>query len=366
MLSVAGGASKLTITFLKRLASAHYLQSDWPSLTAWRWLAAGATIFQPAVRHRLPQKLDAEVSRWHGGAAFHPCSRASWVAHLSNHVTPMILVFFLPFLKFHFFREVQRFSQGIVLFCWAASIYCSTHAHHFFSHTHSFGICTHTYTVAGASITLARTHDSMLRILSLQVFVPPFPWLKICSIIFSSLFEKKKKKWSVGEKFWAVNIKRRQIECAEKFQTVAEENWPFSVGRLKFELACAQHFVFERMLHRINHCLRETHHVVPETSGSGSVCFLTEMKAIWSEVRTVGSSLVLHGATKITSQEICFCLYSSFAQQGSGQCVNLIFFQVINLVFGLLGLVFSVLFLTSFRRCKSLNFLVQTNRPYAW
>ena len=48
-------------------------------------LPAGTTFFQPpALRHCLPQKLKAEVSRRHGRVASRPCSWASRVAHLSS------------------------------------------------------------------------------------------------------------------------------------------------------------------------------------------------------------------------------------------------------------------------------------------
>ena len=105
------------------------------------------------------------------------------------------------------------------LFCWAASIHCSMHAHLFFhTHTHSFGtqpvavklaLCGHwmhlsymdkwrqrtNFIAPGcmhAHIHLrhTRTHRRYPMLLSLQVFVPPFPcnWLKVFSIITSSLF----------------------------------------------------------------------------------------------------------------------------------------------------------------------------------
>ena len=62
--------------------------------------------------------------------------------------------------------------------------------HIFLSHTHSLdlGICMHTYTV-----TLARTHDPML--LSLQVFVPPFPSLSPVWVSWIKI--KIKKIWAV-------------------------------------------------------------------------------------------------------------------------------------------------------------------------
>ena len=50
-----------------------------------------------------------------GRAASRPCRRASRVAHLNNHIIPMLLVFFLLFLKV-VLSDLQ-FSQGIVFFC---------------------------------------------------------------------------------------------------------------------------------------------------------------------------------------------------------------------------------------------------------
>ena len=120
--------------------------------------------------------------------------RASRVAHLNNHIISMLLVFFLLFLKV-VLSDLQ-FSQGVVFFCWAASILLQYACTSFLSYTHSLGICTHTYTVTRASVTLARTHDPML--LSWQVFVPPFPWLNFpfpCFLSFCyGYFVKKKKK----------------------------------------------------------------------------------------------------------------------------------------------------------------------------
>ena len=76
----------------------------------------GTAIFQPpALRHRLPQKLEAEVSHRLGRAASRPCRRASRVAHLNNHIIPMLLVFLLLFLKV-VLSDLQ-FSQGVVFFC---------------------------------------------------------------------------------------------------------------------------------------------------------------------------------------------------------------------------------------------------------
>ena len=164
-------------------------------------LATGTAIFQPpAFRHRLPRKLEAEVSHRLGRAASRPCRRASRVAHLNNRIIPMVLVFFLLFLKV-VLSDLQ-FSQGVVFFCWAASILLQYACTSFLSHTHSLGICTHTYTVTRASVTLARTHDPML--LSWQVFAPPFPWLNFpfpCFLSFCYgyfvLPGKKKKELSV-------------------------------------------------------------------------------------------------------------------------------------------------------------------------
>ena len=50
-----------------------------------------------------------------GRAASRPCRRASRVAHLNNHIIPMLLVFFLLFLKV-VLSDLQ-FSQGVVFFC---------------------------------------------------------------------------------------------------------------------------------------------------------------------------------------------------------------------------------------------------------
>ena len=182
-----------------------------------RNLATGTAIFQPpAFRHRLPQKLEAEVSHRLGRAASRPCRRASRVAHLimNNRIIPMLLVFFLLFLKV-VLSDLQ-FSQGVVFFCWAASILLQYACTSFLSHTHSLGICTHTYTVTRASVTLARTHDPML--LSWQVFVPPFPWLNFpfpCFLSFcygyfvKKIFpvKKEKKKKKSWETHWQESLK---------------------------------------------------------------------------------------------------------------------------------------------------------------
>ena len=128
------------------------------SRTAWRWPGYGHGYLSASCAPPSP------ASEARGGSftstSSRPCRRASRVAHLNNHIIPMLLVFFLLFLKV-VLSDLQ-FSQGVVFFCLAATILLQYACTSFLSHTHSLGICTHTYTVTRASVTLARTHDPML------------------------------------------------------------------------------------------------------------------------------------------------------------------------------------------------------------
>ena len=127
-------------------------------------LAAGATIFQPpALCHSLPQKLEADISCRHGRAASGSCSRAglpTWVEIFPVYVTHSCLLLAFSLVRnvnyLILFREIPRFSQGIVFLCWVPT---STAVRmHIFSFTNILFWCTHAHIHHRMCLHNTRTH----------------------------------------------------------------------------------------------------------------------------------------------------------------------------------------------------------------
>ena len=191
--SAAGGASKLTTTFLKRLASLLAERLNEPYCVAMAWLRArlSFSLLRSAIAclRSSRRKFNIDSEELHPRR---PCRRASRVAHLNNHIIPMLLVFFLLFLS-----SIQPRRGLFLLSCQHLTAVCM----HIFSFTYTFSWHMHAHIHRHTCLSHVRTHTRSNATVvtgfcsSFPLAEFPFPLFSvICSPVFGVHHQSTKKK----------------------------------------------------------------------------------------------------------------------------------------------------------------------------